>query len=135
MTKQNLTNDFFEKEHTKPLFTKHGILALRNLYTYHTFMEVLKILKLRVPLSLSDYFARSSRKETTLITAFPTHDFISRSTKIWNTIAPKLKLIDYSHKISAAKSSLKRMLLATQCSGDITFWNDYNFDVNNLTLP
>ena len=68
LTKQKLTNEFFEKEHTKPLFTKHSILALRNLYTYHTFMEVFKILKLRVPPSLSDYFARSHRKETTLIT-------------------------------------------------------------------
>ena len=78
LAKQKLTNEFFEKEHTKPLFTKHSILALKNLYTYHTFMEVFKILKLRVPPSLSDYFARSLRKETTLITAFPTHDFISR---------------------------------------------------------
>ena len=64
--------------------------------------------------------------------AFPTHDFISRSTKIWNNIAPKLKLMDYSHKISAAKSSLKRMLLKTQCSGDIMNWNENNFDLNNL---
>ena len=133
LSKQKLTNEFFEKEHTKPLFTKHSILALRNLYTYHTFMEVFKILKLRLPPSLSDYFTRSLRKETTLITAFPTHDFISRSTKIWNTIAPKLKLIDYSYKISAAKSSLKRMLLKTQCSGDMVFWNDNNFDIDKLT--
>ena len=132
LAKQNLSNEFFEKEHTKPLFTKHSILALRNLYTYHTFMEVFKIPKLRIPPSLSDYFTRSLRKETTLITAFPTHDFISRSTKIWNNIAPKLKLIDYSHKISAAKSSLKRMLLKTQCSGDIINWNENNFDLNNL---
>ena len=113
-SKQKLTDEFFQKEHTKPLFTKHSILALRNLYTYHTFMEVFKILKLRTPPSLLDYFTRSLRKETTLITAFPTHDFISRSTKIWNTFAPKLKLIDYAHKISAAKSSLKSMLLKNQ---------------------
>lgn len=96
-------------------------------------MEVFKILKLRVPPSLTDYFTKSLRKETTLITAFPTHDFISRSTKIWNIIAPRLKLTDYSYKISAAKSSLKRMLLKTQCSGDMVFWNDNNFDINKLT--
>ena len=92
-------------------------------------MEVFKILKLRTPLSLSDYFTKSSRKETTLITAFPTDDFISRSTKIWNDIAPKLKLVDYSHKISAAKSSLKKTLLVNQSSGDTIFWNANNFGI------
>ena len=129
LTKQTLSTDFFEKEHTKPLFTKHNIMAFKNLYTYHTFMEVFKILKLRTPLSLSDYFTKSSRKETTLITAFPTDDFISRSTKIWNDIAPKLKLVDYSHKISAAKSSLKKTLLVNQSSGDTLFWNANNFGI------
>lgn len=133
LAKQMLGNDFFEREHTKPLYSKHNILAFYNLYTYHTFMEAFKILKLRTPLSLLDYFTKSSRKETTLITSFPTHDFISRATKIWNILSPKLKLFDFSHKISAAKSSLKNALLAMQCSGDSVFWNDNNFDVNNLT--
>ena len=35
LAKQKLTDEFFEKEHTKPLLTKHStycILALRNLY-------------------------------------------------------------------------------------------------------
>ena len=41
---QTLDCDFYQQEHTKPLFSKCKILALENLYTYHTFMEVFKIL-------------------------------------------------------------------------------------------
>ena len=32
-------------EHTKPLFNKHSILSVNNLYKYHSFMEVFKLLK------------------------------------------------------------------------------------------
>ena len=49
-----------------------------------------------------------------------------------HTLSSLPKLIDYAHKISAAKSSLKSMLLKNQCSGDMIFWNDNNFDVKNL---
>ena len=131
---QALTDKFFEKEHTKPLFKKHDIMAFKNLYTYHTFMEALKILKLRVPLSLYDNFNKSVRKETTLIASLPTNDFISRSTTIWNIIAPKLKVLDYSHKISLAKSRLKRALLNIQHSDDMISWTDNNFDMNKIAI-
>ena len=131
---QALTDKFFEKEHTKPLFKKHDIMAFKNLYTYHTFMEALKILKLRVPLSLYDNFNKSVRKETTLIASLPTNDFISRSTTIWNIIAPKLKVLDYSHKISLAKSRLKRALLNIQHSDDMISWTDNNFDMNKIAV-
>ena len=96
-------------------------------------MEALKILKLRVPLSLYDHFSKSLRKETTLISSFPTNDFISRSTTVWNTIAPKLKVHDYSHKISLAKSGLKRALLNVQHTGDMISWTDNNFDMKQIS--
>ena len=68
---QVLGNEFYELEHSKPLLKEKNILALRNLYTYHTFMEVFKILKLRCPTSILGLFKISSRKEVTLITPFP----------------------------------------------------------------
>jgi hypothetical protein len=129
---QVLTNEFYELEHTKPLFKDRGILALQNLYTYHTFMEVFKILKLRCPMSLFDLFNVSSRKEITLITPFPSNDFIYRATSIWNTIAPKLKLLDYSHSISLAKSTLKKALLHIQHSENETSWTQADFDMTRL---
>ena len=130
---QTLGDEFFQQEHCKPLFKKHGILALKNLYTYHTFMEVFKVLKLRCPISLYEYFKISPRKETTLITSFPSHDFISRGTTIWNTISPKLKLLDYSHSISLAKSSLKKTLLELQHSGTEKTWTSNDFDIARIS--
>ena len=127
---QTLDSDFFQLEHTKPLFKKYEILAMENLYTYHTFMEAFKILKLRCPISLHGHFNISARKETTLISTFgTTNDFISRSTSIWNTIAPKFRLQDYSYKIGLAKSNLKKALLRLQHLEDQIEWtpNDFNF--------
>ena len=131
---QVLTGKFYELEHSKPLFKDKKILALKNLYTYHTFMEVFKILKLRCPISLFDLFNLSSRKEITLITPFPSNDFIYRATIIWNTIAPKLKLLDYSHSISLAKSNLKRALLDIQHSQKETSWTDGDFDMTRVSI-
>ena len=60
---QALSQSFYQKEHTKPLFKKHGILSIQNLYTYHCFMEIFKILKLRVPMALfSEYIHYHSAK-------------------------------------------------------------------------
>ena len=49
---QKLGTEFYKKEHTKPLFKKHGILTIQNLYNHHCFNEVLKILKERAPYPL-----------------------------------------------------------------------------------
>ena len=35
-SEQKLTSAFFIKEHTKPLFNKHKIMTLQNLYFYHS---------------------------------------------------------------------------------------------------
>jgi hypothetical protein len=84
---QLLGEDFYQQEHTKPLFTKYKILALKNLYSYHTFMEILKILKLRDPTTIYEQYTLSDRKPTLIITSNPTEDFVSRPTKIWNTVS------------------------------------------------
>ena len=131
---QALTNEFHQLEHSKPLFNERKILALQNLYTYHTFMETFKILKLRCPTSLFDLFHVSSRKETTLISPFPSNDFICRATTIWNTIAPKLKLLDYSHNISLAKSSLKRALMGIQHAENDLHWTLNDFDMKRILI-
>ena len=86
---QALGNTFFQLEHCKPLFKEHDILAFKNLYTYHTFMEVFKILKLECPTSLHQHFTLSSRKKTTLISQLPSQDFISRSTIFVEHDCPK----------------------------------------------
>ncbi len=131
---QALGTEFYQQEHCKPLFKKYKILAMKNLYTYHTFMEVFKILKFRYPISLHEQFQISSRKETTLITSFPSADFISRSTSIWNTIAPKFKPLDYSNKINATKLSLKKALFNIQHAENEISWTESDFDIRKIAI-
>ena len=96
-------------------------------------MEVFKILKFRLPTSLFELFHISSRKEMTLITPFPSSDFIYRASIIWNTISSKLKLQDYSHNVSLAKSTLKRALIAIQHSDNELDWTENDFDMKRVS--
>ena len=125
---QLLGEDFYRKEHTKPLFKEHNILALHNLYTYHTFMEVSKILKLRSPISLHTQYNMSKRKETTIITDTPADNFVSRSSNLWNKIAPKLKIFDFCFKISSLKNNVRKTLLQLQHAENPLTWTSEDFN-------
>ena len=131
---QLLGEDFYSREHTKPLFTEHEILSFMNLYTYHTYMEIFKILKFRDPLVIYEQFKVSNRKSNLLISTFPAKHFVSRSTSIWNTITPKLKFIDHcSTKTAFVKHSLKNLLLSLQSSVSPISWNSDNFNMDKIS--
>ena len=129
---QILGEAFYQNEHTKPLFKRHGILTIQNLYTYHCFMEIFKILKLRTPIAIHSKYSISLRKNTTLITPTPTHHFIYRSAHLWNIIQSQLKIHDYSIKISVVKNNLKTLLFKNQHSHDDIEWLPNDFAVNKL---
>ena len=116
---QTLDNKFYMPEHTKPLFKSNQILSVQNLYTYHCFMETFKILKFRQPISLHKKYKISERKPTLLISGFPSQKFTDRTTFIWNTISPKLKLDDFSYKTSSIKSAIKKSTLQESTYGCI----------------
>ncbi|KAL5266371.1 hypothetical protein ACHWQZ_G003709 [Mnemiopsis leidyi] len=122
----------FELEHSKPIFKSQQILTVQNLYSYHTYMETIKILKFRYPLSLYEQYNISNRKEMLLITSQPSANFISRSTRLWNIITPKLKLLDYSVKINQVKSNLKRGILSLQHANDDIQWIDDSFNIEKF---
>ena len=119
---------------TYPLPVSDLYLTYLLMMVHYTFMETFKILKLRCPISIHDLFSVSSRKETTLITSFPSNDFIYRATTIWNIIAPKFKLLDYSHNISLIKSTLKRVLLEIQHLENQLDWTESDFDINRISI-
>lgn len=126
---QNLDNKFFIKEHTKPLFREHGILALQNLYTYHVYLELYKIMKFRAPISLFDEYECSARKPTLIICqADPPDNYNLRSTKIWNVITPKLKFTDMTMSVSCLRSRLKVSLLNNQHNHTNLVWTNNDFD-------
>ena len=133
---QRLGPDFYQKEHTKPLFNKHKILTVQNLYYYHTFMETLRILKFRSPLSLHSHFSFSNRKCLTYVQLIPpriSNDFIHRSSVIWNKIRPKLKINDLSTCSSGVKHALKCRLHKNQHAFDEINWlPSHDFCIDNI---
>ena len=130
---QKLGPSFYEKENTKPLFKKHKLLAVQNLYNYHCFMEILKILKFRTPISLHALFTISHRSETTLITPYPNPHFLYQSAIIWNSIRQKLALNDYSVSLGSVKANLKKILFHNQHQHDDNEWlKSHDFDIRKI---
>ena len=127
---QILGDKFFTKEHTKPLFNKNMILVLQNLYYYHMALNTYKILNTRVPISLYSCFTLSKRKETLLLTARPSHNFIYNACCIWNTIRDLLSISSFGTKISEIKNKLRKLLFTRQHLGDQVEWSEENFLLN-----
>ena len=98
-------------------------------------MDVFKILKLRNAISLYNQFAISTRKETALISPTTSSDFVSRSSTMSNIIAPRLKLFDYSHKISVIKNTVKKALMSLQHAENRTDWTSTDYNIKNISLP
>ena len=82
----------YTKEHTKPLFKKHNILSIFNLYPYFCLNEMYKILKFCTPYSLfelldlpSDRTGRNLLLRTRGIgRRHEEKSFSSQSTRFWN---------------------------------------------------
>jgi hypothetical protein len=132
---QALDAEFFMNEHSKPLFNAHNLLTLYNLYNYHASVETLKILKYRKPISLYSLFTISRRKESLLITPSSSHDFIHRSSTLWNLVRQKFKIFDFAGSIGTFKTQLKNFILKTQKTGDNLTWNNSEIDIRNSIVP
>ena len=105
------------KEHTKPLFKSQSILCVQNLYFYHCFLEVFKVMKFHTPISLFEQYQQSRRSYLThlqLLPPPPSTDFLYRSSIIWNTARQKLEITDLSISVSQVKNKLKQLLLLNQ---------------------
>ena len=128
---QILGDDFYCKEHTKPIFNKLEIMTVHNIYSYHCVIELLKILKFRLPIALYSQFVLSKRKDTLLLTPTPSTNFIYKSSILWNSVRIKLSIIDFSINVNTTKNKLKTLLLSNQCSGDAVEWYEYNYNILN----
>ena len=125
INRQTLGTEFYAKESTKPLFTKHELLAVENLYRHRSIMEMFKTIKSHVPVSLFYLFKLSSRKDNLLITPAPSDQFIYKSARLWNEFRTTSTLT-FTSRISAVKNALRNSLLSAQ-SRYGSDWNDLNF--------
>ena len=135
--KQILGAEFFCKEHTKPLFNEHGILAFQNIYNYQLCLETLKILKFRSPTALYKNFQFSPRNNGIyLITTPSTINFTYNGSRKWNMITKILAKYDpiYSIKIGPFKNSVKKCLLRIQCMFDDSLWCDKNYELETAIV-
>lgn len=122
---QKLGEDFYMKEHTKPLFFKMGILSFGNLYNYHMCLETLKILQGKLPACLYECFNVSSRKmENLLLHGKCTYDYIHDSITVWNHLVKILakNICIISISIAKFKRNLKSVLLQVQNAYDYIQW-------------
>ena len=102
-------------------------MTFQMLYFYHMVINTYKILNTRIPISLYSIFTLSRRKETLLITPFPTKNFVYNACCIWNEIRELLSIKCFGVKTSNIKSDLKKYLYTRQNIGDQLEWSDENF--------
>ena len=89
--KVKLGAEFYSTEHTKPLFAEQKLLAVRNLYHYFSAVEIFKILKFRLPMSLYESYTLSNR-ESSMMILIPKRSiqFFFKSAVAWNSIHRKV---------------------------------------------
>ena len=124
---QKLGPEFYEKEHSKPLFNSNEIMTVHNLYNCQMINSVFKILKFRTPISIHSCFEISSRKENLLLIPRTfSESFIYNGTILWNTF---LSCCEGSLSRSSLaghgnlKSKIKAMILCRQKMGDVNDWH------------
>ena len=123
---QRLGADFYKKESTKPLFLKHELLAIENLYRLRIIVELYKIIKYRTPMSLFSLYKISDRKENRLITPTPTSQFIYKSAYHWNEFRKVCSNLNFTSSCSSIKNMAKNSLLRSQNRHGVD-WYESNF--------
>ena len=79
-------------EHTKPLFNKQKLLCLFNLYIYHIFIDIFKILKTHTPICLFSLINQSQRGTNFLLHLpkikldISKNNFVFKSCTIFNNL-------------------------------------------------
>jgi hypothetical protein len=147
----------YTKEHTKPLFKKHEILSIHNLYPYYCLLELYKILKFRTPYSLFEVLRILDGRSGNINLAVPMtslqcqrQNFFYQSTVLWNKYYKKLLtpskavlhsdhttalnltssefvFFDFSTNVGSFKTRLRNMLHLIQSSGDEISWSELNY--------
>ena len=135
---QILGAEFYELEHSKKLFNENNMLTVYSLYKYHCLLELLKIVKLRMPISiLYSLFNRSPRHDNYFITPKPSTSFLYQSTHMWNScckISSHPESLNFTTPIITFKNKLKNALLNVQKFGDENKWHAFNHDYSKLTF-
>ena len=137
-------------EHTKPIFNKHEILNLHNLFVHHSFMGLYKVFKTHTPISIFEIFQQSNR-DTNFLVKVPEvllntskGNFANKSFVLWNTLIGKVldkseindngiiitgssENSDFCASVPFVKNTLKIYFLTIQKYGNDNLWEPSNF--------
>ena len=142
---EHLAEKSFSLEPTKPLFNEKGILSLKNLYYYHTFMETFKVLKFGSPASIKNLINLLPRRQKLMLTVplvkldITQQNFAFQCTQIWNEltlhifekcppteggliIPGSVEDSDLAASSGSIKRKLRHYLLSQQKLGNPTNW-------------
>ena len=142
---EHMSNKNFCLEHTKPLFKKHNLLSIYNLYTYHALLDVYKILKMHIPISLFSLFKLSNRDRNftlhlpSVMLEISRKNFVYNSSIKWNSLINRLfekvplsengvvvggsvTNSDFCASIPFIKKKLKNILFESQALGVSEEW-------------
>ena len=124
-------------------------MTLPNLYVYHTFLELFKVLKTHIPVSLYYLFTKSVR-ENSLALHLPRYlldisrnNFVFKSASLWNAlitnvfekcnpgkngilVSGSVTNSDFCASVPFVKTKLREILLKQQALGDETIWTPEN---------
>ena len=127
--KQKLGEDFYRKEHTKPLFTKHNILVAQNLYRYMSINEIGKLISTESPhlLFKSIHFLNRNRKNLIILLSKAHNEALYSTFNFWNHLTKTLEMSNPHNMVTnILKYKVKRYLYTTQKSGDPNNWETHN---------
>lgn len=128
---QKLGQEFFEREHTKPIFNNQKIMTVYNLYNYQMLNCTYKILKFRTPIAVHSCFKISNRKENLLhIPKNVSESFVYNATKLWNSFlscSGGFLAENSSIGPNNLKLKIKDLIYQRQSMGNP---NEWHFDIN-----
>ena len=124
---QKLGQEFYEKEHTKPLFNEQKIMTVHNLYNYQMLNCIYKILKLRTPIAIYSCFIISNRKDNFLhIPKNSSESFFYSAASLWNkflSCSEGSLAKNSSTGLGSLKSNIRNLIYRRQGMGDINEWH------------
>ena len=134
---QKLGAEFYEQEHSKPLFNENSLLTVHHLYKYHCLLEMFKIVKLKKPSSLLNLFKfnRSERLKNYFKSSLQkSTSFVYQSSFMWNACyrITEDDNLDFNSSILTAKNKFKAALLKAQNLYDKNAWILPNHDLSKV---
>ena len=123
-----LGKDFFERQHSKPIFNNNKLMTVHNLYFYHCITSIFKVMKYWSPISIHNIIQpmRSKLQITRFNPPPPDHNYFYNACKLWNRARQLLNVKTLEHKFSIFKSAAKNLMLRSQLTGIDDEWNDHN---------